>query len=138
MAKQLLYRRLGVLALLLGLAFAGLVYRLVDLQVLRYQELSLKARTNTHKEYLLEPRRGDILDAKGNLLATSAFVKTVCADPALIGNRQAEVARAVAPLLQMSEGDLLQRLTPRLVRNTNGATTTNHYVVLKRKVQAET
>ena len=127
-----------MLALLLGLAFAVLVYRLVDLQMLRYQELSLKARTNTHKEYLLEPRRGDILDTKGNLLATSAFVKTVCADPALIGNRQTEVARTVAPLLQMSEGDLLQRLTPRLVRNTNGTVTTNHYVVLKRKVQAET
>jgi cell division protein FtsI/penicillin-binding protein 2 len=138
MAKQLVYRRLVVLALLLGLAFAVLAYRLVDLQVLRYQELSVKARHNTHREYLLEPRRGDIVDAKGNLLATSAFVKTVCADPALIGNRQAEVARAVAPLLQLSEGELLQRLTPRLVRNTNGATTTNHYVVLKRKVQAET
>jgi cell division protein FtsI/penicillin-binding protein 2 len=138
MAKQVQYRRLVLLALLLGLAFAGLGYRLVDLQVLRYAELSVTARDNTHREYLLEPRRGDILDAKGNLLATSAFVKTVCADPALIGNRSVEVARAVAPLLQMNEGELLQRLTPRLVRNTNGAITTNHYVVLKRKVQPET
>jgi len=138
MAKQLLYRRLVVLALLLGLAFAVLVYRLVDLQVLRYQELSVQARRNTHLEYLLEPRRGDILDAKGNLLATSAFVKTVCANPALIGNRQAEVARVVAPLLQVSEGELLQRLTPRLVPGTNGTVATNQYVVLKRKVQVET
>ena len=138
MAKQLQYRRLVLLALLLGVAFAGLGYRLVDLQVLRNQELSAKARHNTRREFLLEPRRGDILDAKGNLLATSAFVKTVCADPALIGNRQAEVARAVAPLLQVNEGELLQRLTPRLARNTNGAISTNHYVVLKRKVQVET
>jgi cell division protein FtsI/penicillin-binding protein 2 len=138
MAKQLQYRRLALLALLLGLAFAGLGYRLVDLQVLRNQELSARARHNTRREFLLEPRRGDILDAKGNLLATSAFVKTVCADPALIGNRQAEVARAVAPLLQVNEDELLQRLTPRLVRNTNGAISTNHYVVLKRKVQVET
>src|ERR1035441_8316400 len=138
MARQLQFRRLALLALLLALAFAGLAYRLVDLQVLRYQELSARARHNTLREDLLEPRRGDILDAKGNLLATSAFVKTVCADPALIGNRQAEVAHAVAPLLQVSEGELLQRLTPRLVRLTNGATATNHYVVLKRKVQVET
>ena len=138
MAKQLQYRRLVLLALLLGVAFAGLGYRLVDLQVLRYQELNARARHNTRREFLLEPRRGDILDARGNLLATSAFVKTVCADPALIGNRQAEVARAVAPLLQVSEGELLHRLTPRLTRNTNGATITNHYVVLKRKVQVET
>ncbi len=120
MAKQLQYRRLVLLALLLGVAFAGLGYRLVDLQVLRYEELSAKARHNTRREFLLEPRRGDILDAKGNLLATSVFVKTVCADPALIGNRQAEVARAVAPLLQVSEGELLQRLTPRLTRNARG------------------
>jgi hypothetical protein len=39
-------------------------------------------------------------------------VKTVCADPVLIGNQQAVVARQLAPLLQMSEGDLYQRLLP--------------------------
>ncbi len=126
------------LTLLLGLAFAGLGYRLVDLQVLRYEELSVKADYNTRREFLLEPRRGDILDAKGNLLATSAFVKTVCADPALIGNRQAEVARVLAPLLQMNEGDLLQRLMPRLIRSGKSGVATNHYVVLKRKVPMET
>jgi len=137
MAKQLQYRRLVLLALLLGVAFAGLGYRLVDLQVLRYEELSTKARDNTRREFLLEPRRGDILDAKGNILATSAFVKTVCADPALIGNRQAEVARTIAPLLQASESELVQRLAPRLGRNAQGAIITNHYVVLKRKVPVE-
>lgn len=138
MARQLQYRRLVALALLLGVAFAGLGYRLVDLQVLRYEELSVKAESNTHREILLEPRRGDILDAKGNLLATSVFVKTVCADPSLIGNRQAEVARAVAPLLQMSEADLMQRLMPRLTRNAKGVVVTNHYVVLRRKVPIQT
>ena len=138
MAKQLQYRRLVLLALLLGAAFAGLGYRLVDLQVLRYEELSAKARDNTRKEFLLEPRRGDIVDAKGNILATSAFVKTVCADPALIGNCQVEVARAIAPLLQASESELVQRLAPRLGQNAQGVIITNHYVVLKRKVPAET
>ena len=138
MAKQLQYRRLVVLALLLGAAFAGLGYRLVDLQVLRYEELSAKARNNTRREFLLEPRRGDILDAKGNMLATSVFVKTVCADPGLIGNRQAEVARAIAPLLQVNEGELVQRLRPRLLRNAQGTMVTDHHVVLRRKVPFET
>src|SRR5512140_3454774 len=77
MAKQLQYRRLLFLALLLAVAFGGLGYRLIDLQVLRYEELSARARDNTRREFLLEPRRGDIVDAKGNLLATSLFVKTV-------------------------------------------------------------
>src|SRR5271169_2360027 len=137
MSKQLQYRRLVLLALLLVVAFAGLGYRLVDLQVLRNKELSDKARVNTHKEFLLEPRRGDILDAKGNLLATSVPVKTVCADPALVGNRQSEVARAIAPLLGLSEVEVLQRMRPRISTGAKGESRTNHYAVLKRKVPIE-
>ncbi len=138
MAKQLQYRRAVILALLLGVVFFGLGYRLVDLQVLRFEELSAKARKNTRREFLLQPRRGDILDVKGNLLATSVFVKTVCANPALIGNRQVEVARVLAPLLQTNENWLVQRLTPQLRRNDQGEVVPNRYVVLKRKVQFET
>src|SRR5437763_8473757 len=132
MAKRLQYRRLLVLAVLLAAAFAGLGYRLVDLQILRHDELSAKAQQNTQHQSLLEPRRGDILDAKGNLLATSLLVKTVCADPVLIGNRRAEVARVLAPLLQIDERDLLQRLIPRLTHNDKGETVikTTHYVRL--------
>jgi cell division protein FtsI/penicillin-binding protein 2 len=127
-----------LLALLLGMGFAGLAYRLVDLQVLRHDELRVKARRNTQREVLLEPRRGDILDAKGNLLATSVFVKTVCADPALMGNHQAEIAHAVAPLLQLNENELRDRIAPRLRQGSTGEMATNRYVVLKRKVPVET
>ena len=80
------------MGLLLGAAFAGLSYRLIDLQVLRHTYLTAKAQANTHNESLLEPRRGDILDSKGNLLATSVPAKTVCADPGLIGDRKTEQA----------------------------------------------
>jgi len=138
MSKRVQYRRLLLLALALGAAFAGLGYRLVDLQVLRHEELGARAALNTQREIFREPRRGDILDARGNLLATSVFVKTVCADPVLIGDRQAEVARCIAPLLQLNEGELYQRLLPRLRQNAKGQTITNRYVVLKRKVSAET
>jgi cell division protein FtsI/penicillin-binding protein 2 len=138
MAKKLQYRRLFVMAVLLAAAFAGLGYRLVDLQVLRHEELSGKAQRNTQYETLLEPRRGDILDVRGNLLATSVFVKTVCGDPSLIGNHQAEVAHAIAPILQMSESQLTQRLTPQIKLNAKGESVTNQYIVLKKKVPVET
>ena len=127
-----------LLALLLGMGFAGLAYRLVDLQVLRHDELRVKARHNAQHEVLLEPRRGDILDAKGNLLATSVFVKTVCADPSLMGSHQAEIAHAVAPLLQLNENELRERITPRLRPGSTCQMATNRYVVLKRKVPVET
>src|SRR5581483_2478289 len=138
MANKLQTRRLLLMALLLGVAFAGLGYRLVDLQVLRHDDLRTEARKNTERGYQIPARRGDILDAKGNLLATSVFVKTVCADPALIGNRQGEVAHALAGLLELKESDLAQRLLPHTRLNERHETVTNHYVVLKRKVSVDT
>ncbi|HTY87384.1 MAG TPA: penicillin-binding transpeptidase domain-containing protein [Candidatus Acidoferrum sp.] len=138
MTKRLQWKRVLLLLALLGLAFAGLGYRLVDLQVLRHEELAVKAQQNTQREFWQPPRRGNILDARGNLLATSLFVKTVCADPVLIGNRQAAVAHVLAPLLQLDESDLYQRLLPRLGKNQKGEIVTNRYVVLQHKVSDET
>ena len=44
MVKNLQYHRVLMLALLLVAAFAGLGYRLVDLQVLRHDQLLAKAQ----------------------------------------------------------------------------------------------
>jgi cell division protein FtsI (penicillin-binding protein 3) len=138
MIKRLQLRRMLLLLGLLGLAFAGLGYRLVDLQLFRHDELAALAQQNTQLQYFREPRRGSILDAHGNLLATSIFVKTICADPVLIGNQQAAVAHALAPLLHVSEADLYQRLLPRVRQNEKGEMVTNRYVVLRHKVRDET
>jgi cell division protein FtsI/penicillin-binding protein 2 len=137
MDRPIHVRRLWGLALCLGLGFAALAARLVYLQAFCHDELLAKAQQNTQREFLLEPRRGDILDARGNVLATSIFVKTICADPVLIGNHQAEVAAALAPLLQVNATDLFQRLLPRTHKDETGATATNRYVVLQHKVSAE-
>ncbi len=140
MTKLFQFKRALLLLGLVGLAFAGLGYRLVDLQVLRHDELSAKAQDNTQREYWSAPRRGDILDAHGNLLATSVPVKRICANPSLIGDKQAVIARALAPLLQMSESELYQKLFPRVVQGTNGTTVTNnlYYVRLRENVPDET
>jgi cell division protein FtsI/penicillin-binding protein 2 len=138
MRRTVQLRRWLLLVLAPAAVFAGLAFRLVELQVWRHAELRAKAEQNTRREILREPRRGDILDARGNLLATSVFVKTVCADPVLVGRYPAELARALAPLLQTEQGELYQRLLPRLRQNARGETVTNRYVVLKRKVPAET
>lgn len=138
MGQHLQQRRVWVLLILLALAFAGMGYRLVDLQVLRHDDLLAKAQQNTQREFTLVPRRGDILDAHGNLLATSVFVKTVIADPTLIGNHQAEVAHAIAPILQLDEASLRQALMPRFRVNEKGETNAVRYVRLKSKVSVET
>ena len=139
--KQQLRRALLLLGLL-GAAFAGLVYRLVDLQVLRHVELAKLAGNNTQREYWQAPRRGDILDANGNFLATSVAVKRICADPSLVGNQSAVVARAIAPVLKLNEAELAQKLTPRVTvkKNRNGQSVTNElkYVRLAARVPEET
>ena len=116
------------------LSFSLLGYRLVDLQVIRHGELSDTARGNTVRTIVREPRRGDILDVRGNLMATSLFVKTICADPALIGAYGPHLARALAPRLELDESLLLAKLEPKLFKDAEGHMRTNRYVVLKRKV----
>ena len=142
MNNKLQFRRAVLLLGFLGAAFAGLGYRLVDLQILRHDELSAKAQRNTQREFRQAPRRGDILDANGNILATSVPVKTICADPSLIGDQTSAVAQAIAPLLQLDEAALAQKLAPRtsLAKSSDGKTATNqlHYIRLAKNIPEET
>jgi cell division protein FtsI/penicillin-binding protein 2 len=140
MTKKSQFHRVLLLLLFVGAAFAGLGYRLVDLQVLRHDELAKLAQDNTQREFRRPPQRGDILDIHGNLLATSVPVKTVCADPSLIGNQQTAVAHALAPLLQMDESALYPKLFPHVSKNDKGETFTNnlHYVRLQKNVSDDT
>lgn len=140
MINRLQLKRAVFLLIVLSAAFAGLGYRLVDLQVLRHDELAQLEQENTQREFWQAPRRGDILDVHGNILATSVPVSTVCADPFLIGDQQAVVAHALAPLLQMPETQLYQKLFYHVYRNDRGQIVTNnlHYVRLERQVPAQT
>src|SRR5580693_4525393 len=137
--EQQFKRALALLALL-ALAFVGLGFRLVDLQVWRHDELVKLAEKKSEQTTWQPAKRGDILDVNGNLLATSISVKTVCADPTMIGGQQVVVARALAPLLQMSEAELQKRLIPHIVKNSQGESVTNglHYVRLQKNVPDET
>lgn len=119
-------------------AFSCLAYRLVDLQVMRHDTLSIEARSNTVFTCRLEPKRGDILDSRGDVLATSTLVKTVCANPQLLGARLPDVARILKPYLDMSEQEIEQKLSPRQLQNKKGKLVDVQYVMLKHKVPTET
>jgi cell division protein FtsI/penicillin-binding protein 2 len=139
MISRLQLKRALLLLVFLSAAFAGLGYRLVDLQVLRHDELSRLEQDNTQREFWQTPRRGDILDTHGNILATSVPVKTICADPSLIGSQQTIVAQALAPLLQLPEDELYQKLFVHISKDAKGQMVTNnlHYVRLQRNVPEE-
>ncbi|HYV29753.1 MAG TPA: penicillin-binding transpeptidase domain-containing protein, partial [Candidatus Binatia bacterium] len=130
-------QRLFLFALLAGLAFAGLATRLYVLQVLRHDKYKDIVGDNTQRVFLKWPRRGDILDVNGHVLATSLPVKRVLADPSLIHPFQEEVARAIAPLLSMTQEELAFALRLTLRTNDGGLVSTNKFLDLKRKVTQE-
>ena len=137
MVKANHLRTLLILALVSCLAFLGLAFRLVELQVFQHEKYRSISEKNTQRVFFIEPRRGDILDAHGNPLATSIPVKKVCANPRFLGHQSAEVARTLAPLLSYKEADLAQRLQPVVSTNTHGLRVTNAYVNLRRKVSVD-
>lgn len=133
--------RLLFLAIGLGVCFLVLCGRLIELQVLRCEEFRDKARRQHKIAVLKQPQRGDIRDIRGNLLATSIPVKTVCVDPTLITNYQVEVAHVIAPLLETNEVDLLKnfRNLTHLVTNENKVrAVTNRCIVLQHNVPVDT
>jgi cell division protein FtsI/penicillin-binding protein 2 len=129
-------RRLLALAIFMGLVFAGLAARLVDLQVWKHDKYRVIAEKLTKRIYFREPRRGDILDVNGNPLATSLPVKRVCADPSLLGRHHRDVAHALAPILQYSPPELERLLHP-WKTNSDGTVSQRRFVDLRRKVSVE-
>lgn len=132
-------RRAWFPALLVVLAFAGLGVRLYWLQVVEHPKWRSQAERNTERLFLVEPRRGDILDANGNPLTASVPIKRVFANPRFIGPYYPEVARVLAPLLQMEERALAEQLRP-VISGTNelNQPVTNAFVNLHRKVSLDT
>lgn len=130
-------RRLSFFAGCLITGFIALAVHLVDLQIFRHERLLEAARRNTERTVVRHPKRGDIRDVRGNLLATSKIVHNICADPDVIGTNYVTVARAIAPLLEMPEDEVAKLLEPRKRITASGVEVPVQWVRLKRKLEFE-
>lgn len=119
--------RRNVMALLffIAIAVAALIGRLAWLQIFRSDELYAAAWEQWNRSIPARSPRGSIFDHEGRMLAGSATVDTVVAIPAQIDHPD-ETAKALAPLLEVEEGELYEKLTMRLSS-----------IYLKRKVSPE-
>ena len=142
MTKQDQQTRLLILAAAVALGFVVWCGRLVDLRVVRTREYVDKARRQQKFVFYKPARRGDIRDVRGNLLATSIPVKTVCVDPALLTNCQAEVAQVLNVHLGLSQAELLAqfRNLTHLVTNEDHKVrvVTNHCLILEKSLPVAT
>ncbi|MFI5179526.1 MAG: penicillin-binding protein [Vicinamibacterales bacterium] len=78
-------RRIVAVAALLALWVVGIETRLVFLQVLRHADLVGRAERQQRQTIDVPAKRGDILDRRGRVLATSVDADSICAWPAEIG-----------------------------------------------------
>jgi cell division protein FtsI (penicillin-binding protein 3) len=130
-------RRLIMLMILVILCFVGLGCRLVELQWVRHQEYAELAENQHERFYFREAPRGEVRDRRGNLLATSVPVKTVCADPSMLNGFEVEMAQLLAPLLKTNQSAILAALTKHFETNKFGVAVENKYKRLKHRVSLE-
>ena len=115
-------RRLVVLLVILSLAFVAVVVRLADVQGFNARRYEVFGESQRIQSITLPAERGSILDRNMAELAVSTRRQTVWADPSAVAD-PVNAARALAPVLKLDEGELLDTL------RTEGA-----FVYLARKV----
>ena len=81
-------RRVAVVSALLGLWVAGIEARLVYLQVFDHADLAARAERQQERTPPSPAKRGDILDRRGRVLATSVDADTIYAVPTEIDRRR--------------------------------------------------
>jgi cell division protein FtsI/penicillin-binding protein 2 len=131
------YRRLWMFAALLVLSFSGLGYRLVDIQIIRHEELLAKTIKMRERMQVRPSRRGQIYDAHGQLLATSVPVKSVYVDPRQVGEEREALARALSPILGIPWEKLAKQLERQEYVDAKGVVQERKAVPLKHKVSLE-
>jgi cell division protein FtsI (penicillin-binding protein 3) len=123
-------KRLLVAAAVFALWGVAIEARLVYLQVFQHDALKLRAEKQTDRTTPLEPRRGDIIDRRGQTLALSVDADSICAVPKHIDDPVA-VVEAVCWVLGDCTAAERQELVQRLKNKKR------EFAYLRRKVSRD-
>ncbi len=127
MSDDRLKKRAKVFALLLCLVFFALIGRLAHIQLFQHSQYLERGRIQHIVRLPLPAERGEILDGKGRILATTVMVDSVFAEPRHISDR-AGAARDLARALDLDAGLLAGKLAQKADKG---------FIWIKRKVSAE-
>jgi cell division protein FtsI/penicillin-binding protein 2 len=101
--------RLALIGLFLVLAWGGMAYRLVQVQVLQAEDLAGQGLSQRLVSRELPPQRGKIFDRNGELLAMTVEAQSLYAVPSQVED-PLWVAQQVGGLLGVDSGLLMDRL----------------------------
>ncbi len=137
LSSSSVFKRVLFMLFFLGVfAFAILIGKLFQVQVVAYEEYQQKAVTQQTRNEILTPSRGSIYDRNMNALAISATVETVCISPHDIlveGNRAETEARARFVASGLSE---LLDVDYETIYN-RAMKTNTYYQYIKKRVESE-
>ncbi|CAB4893291.1 unannotated protein [freshwater metagenome] len=132
-------RRLRLLITLSVILIFVFLIRLIDFQVVRAEAINQESYEKRAVARTVPAIRGDIVDANGNILATSVYRYDINAAPAIVKpvarkidgvDQVVSVESVAAELAKILDVDVAE-LLPKLIG-------TSHYVNLKKRVDAET
>src|SRR5690606_32892384 len=103
-------RRLFIILMIAIVAFIGLIVRLSYVQLIKGADLSEQAEDSWRRNIPYVAKRGEIWDRNGIRLAYNVSTPTVWAIPVQVKDKQA-TAKTLAPLLSMTEKDILQKVS---------------------------
>jgi cell division protein FtsI (penicillin-binding protein 3) len=103
-------RRIRFVQIVLVLILAGLGFKSFDIQILKAEEFARRAENGYSRHLTIRGERGRILDRHWNKLGATLDAVTVIADPLRI-EAPVKTARALAPLLEKTPEDLVQRFS---------------------------
>jgi cell division protein FtsI/penicillin-binding protein 2 len=102
--------RVALIGVVLVAAWAGMAYRLVQVQVVQAAELAGQGLSQRLVTRDLAPQRGKIFDRNGELLAMTAEAQSIWANPGQIED-PLWVAQQVGGLLEVDSDALYEKLT---------------------------
>lgn len=105
-------RRLAICLISFVCLFAMLTVRLFQLQVIRAEELQLRAQSQWTSESVVAPQRGTIFDRNGHELAISATAYIASVSPRQVDDPKA-FAQILAPILDMDAEVIEKRASDR-------------------------
>ena len=119
-------KRIYFLFILFLIVFLLIIYRLVFIQYLNASEFKSYAKFQHIGEFVLNSKRGKILDRNGVELTVSLNERTVYANPKLVVNSEYE-SEILAKILDLDVGDVKEKLDSKDLG----------FVYIQRKVSAE-
>src|SRR3954465_9036416 len=111
--RPIMKRRVAIVSILLGLWVAGIEAKLVYLQVYDHADLVARAERQQERTRAAPAKRGDILDRRGRVLATSVDADTIYAVPTAIDDAVG-AAKKICDALRDCDGKDRQGLAERL------------------------